>query len=95
MGNVDSKFVEKLKAAGLRPVPASEHPMGQGPGEGNIQITIDGVGPDDQSLIKLLEDTAKFVRESADRVGADPFTEKGISFERLDLKDIVALKHRS
>ena len=95
MGNIDNEFSEKLKAAGMNPVPASQSPHGHGPGEGKIQITIDGVGPEDESLVKLLEDTAKFVRESSGRVGAKPFTETGISFERLDLKDIVALKHRS
>jgi hypothetical protein len=94
MGNEDQPFVKKLAASRLRPVPASEVPV-QAPGEGRIQITIDGVGPSDAELIKLLEDTAKFIKDAGGRVGAEAFTEKGMAFQRLDLSDVVSLKHRS
>ena len=60
-----------------------------------IAVKIDGIGPDDSDLIKLLDDTITFIRKAGGRVGAEPFTETGLMFERLDLNDVVSLRHRS
>lgn len=49
------------------------------------RVTIEGVDASDEQLMKLLENTSKFIEG------------KGVEvpFQRLDLRDSISVKHRS
>jgi hypothetical protein len=87
MASQDDAFQSQIGEAGFRAVPPTDvdRPL----------VTIDGVDADDEALAQLLEDTAKFIRAAKGRAGAEAFTQKTLSFQRIELNDTVSLKHRS
>lgn len=86
----NSEFEAKAQEAGFMPVVV--------PGEvmPHASVSIDGIGEqDDAVLIKLLEDTAAFIRAAGSRAAAQPYEQRELHFQRMSLGDTVALKHRS
>lgn len=64
-------------------------------GRGALRVEISGV--DDKDLTKLLEDTARFIREQAPHITESATDDQDLEmmFKRVDLGDFVIVSVRS
>jgi hypothetical protein len=64
-------------------------------GRGALRVEISGV--DDKDLTKLLEDTAKFIRDQSQHIAESASDDEDLEmmFKRVDLGDFVIVSVRS